>query len=222
MISRKQYIQALKHPDFHVRSEVLRMFSEDRDPGLDVTSAALAAIDRFGVSEAFEFPHMVADLAIDEASVAWAVEKVATIREADDAWHFLHSVCKCAPVALLRQRLPEIESIATGKFKDFQRLINSARQRVEFHDIPAQDCLSRLHSLLEHCQDGHDFPHDSIDEARLLCRRLVEGGESLYWSASRKNGSPSILTKTSARATGFRASPSNLPVCCGLNPRSPA
>lgn len=178
MISRQQYLQALEHPDIHVRSGVLRMFSEDRDPGLDVTSATLAAIDKFGVSEAFEFPHMVSHLAIDETGVLWALERASTLGDTSDAFQFLHWVSKRAPVAILRQRLPEIESIATGKFKDFPRLINSARQRVEFHDIPAQDCLSRLHKVVERCQERDDYPHDLLDEARLLCRRLVDG-ESL-------------------------------------------
>jgi len=154
------------------------MFSEDRDPGLDVTTAALTVIDRLGISEAFEFPHMVAHLAIDEVGITWALEKVATLGDTNAASHFLRWVCKRAPVALLRQRIAEIESAAAGKFKDFPRLITPARQRLEYHDLPAQECLSRLHDVLERCDEGKEFPHALIDEARLLCRRLVEEGDT--------------------------------------------
>ncbi len=114
------------------------MFSEDQDPGLDVTGAALAAMDRFGVFEAFEFPHMVVDLAIDESNAVRALEKASILRDANDAVHFLRWVCKRAPLTFLRKRLPEIEVAVAGKFKHFPRLIASARQRLEFHGIPAQ------------------------------------------------------------------------------------
>lgn len=154
------------------------MFSDDRDPGLDVTSAALAAMDRFGVSEAFEFPHLVIDLAIDEAAILWAIEKASTLGDTSNAFHFLRWVCKRAPVALLRQNLPEIESIPAGKFEAFPRLITRARQRLEFHEMPVQECISRLHEVLGRCQEGDDFPHDLIDEARVLCQRLVAGREA--------------------------------------------
>jgi len=154
------------------------MFSEDRDPGLDVTSAALAAIDKLGVSEAFEFPYMVAHLAIDEAGVDCALEKVATMEDTNAASHFLRWVCKRAPVALLRQRIAEIERAAADKFDDYPRLIASARPRLEYHDIPARECLSRLHDILERCDKGKEFPHALIDDARLLCRRLVEEGDA--------------------------------------------
>lgn len=67
MISRQQYLQALSHPDFYVRSGVLRMFSEEGDPGLDVTRAACAAIDQFGARKAFEHPYQLSKLAIAQS-----------------------------------------------------------------------------------------------------------------------------------------------------------
>jgi len=42
MITRRKYIEALSLPDFFVRSGVFRMFTDDRDPGSEVTSAAIA------------------------------------------------------------------------------------------------------------------------------------------------------------------------------------
>ncbi len=150
------------------------MFSDDRDPGLDVTTAAIAAIDRLGVSEAFEYPHMLTDLAIDGAGVAWALEKVPTLGDTSAAFHFLSWVCERAPIELLRQRIAEIEDAAAGKFQYFPGLITPARRRLEYHDIPAQECLLRLHDVLNRCEDEEEFPHALIEEARLLCRRLVE------------------------------------------------
>lgn len=154
------------------------MFSEDRDPGLDVTTAARAAIDRLGVSEAFEFPHMIGDLAIDVTGVTWALEKVAALGDANAAFHFLLWVCKRAPMALLRQRIAEIESAVASKFQDFPGLISPARRRLEFHDIPPHECLLRLHDVLKRCEEEEEFPHALIEEARLLCRRLVENDDT--------------------------------------------
>ena len=178
MISRQQYLQALAHPDFYVRSGVLCMFSEDRDPGLDVTAAVLATIDRLGASEAFEFPHKIAHLAIDEIGVAWVIEKVASLGDTSAAFHFLQWVCKKAPVSILQQRIQEIEGAAAGKFEDFPRLIAPARQRIEYHNLPARECFSRLHDILERCEEGEEFPHALLNEARLLCGRLVEEGDA--------------------------------------------
>jgi len=155
------------------------MFCDDRDAGLDVTTAALAAIDKFGVSEAFEFPHMIADLSIDEAGTRWALEQVSTLGDTNSAFHFLSWVCERSPVGLLREKLPEIELAVTGKFEQFPRLTTSARQRLEFHALPAQKCLLRLHEILALCGEQDEFPHNLINEARLLCRRLVEAGDAL-------------------------------------------
>jgi len=118
-------------------------------------------------------------LAIDEAGVLWALEKVASWGNTSEAFHFMRWVCEQAPVALLRPRISEIESAASGKFEEFSRLPALARQRLEFHEMSAQECLSRLHDVLERCDEGDEFPHALINEARSLCRRLVEKGDAI-------------------------------------------
>ena len=155
------------------------MFSKDQDPGLDVATAAIATIDRLGVSEAFEFPHMIADLAIDDAGARWAIEMAASLGDTRGAFHFLRWVCQRAPVALLRERLPDIETAGEDRFESLPRLATMARRRIELHDTPPKECLSRLHDILEQCEKEDGFPHALIDEAQLLCRRLVEEDDRL-------------------------------------------
>ena len=181
MITRQQYIEALSHPDFFVRSGVLRMFSDDRDSGCEVTSAAIASFENFGIREAFEFPHMICDLALDESAAEWALRQVRDLKGEDSnlAFGFLGWIGSKAPIALLRRMLPELKSAAQrkGDFLSFKPPLVRAKLRLELDERPPSECLARLLQVLESCEESESFPHESISEAKCLCRRLVEAEE---------------------------------------------
>lgn len=175
MISRQKYIGALNHPDFFVRSGVLRMFSDDDDKGTEVTAAALLAIDQYGVLEAFEFPHMVCRLALDEPAAEWVFRNKSSLKNTHAGNHFLNWVGEQAPLEYLREKLPTIEAAASTTFVDFPWLLQRLRERLNLLEMSPEACLARLREISINCFKLENFSHALISEANALCAQLVRG-----------------------------------------------
>jgi hypothetical protein len=181
MISRRQYIEALAHPDFFVRSGVFHMFSEDSDPECDVTAAVTASLDAFGLHEAFEWPHMVGELAMDETAAEWALRQIRDSQCVGESLtsHFLKWVCSKAPISVLRRMIPDLDAAAKRVGIDFPQAAAMAegRRRLDLEGRTSGECLDLLLQTLESCNESEDFPHDSIRQAESICRRLAHADD---------------------------------------------
>ncbi len=75
--------EALAHPDKLVRQEALPYFAECHSRDAEVMPLAIKAVETYGRSHAFPYPHLLVNLAQTEATVEWAVREL--YREVDKA-----------------------------------------------------------------------------------------------------------------------------------------
>ena len=129
MPTREQYIQALSHPDPLLRSSVISILCEEIDPGIDITVAAIHAVETFGWDQAFEWTHMITRFSLDQQCSHWALLQCEALKERDYrlCFNLLSWINEKAPVSFLREMLPKIESLEQQIEKFYARLRSSKR-----------------------------------------------------------------------------------------------
>lgn len=98
------------HPDQGVRQEAVTYFAQSfcRDPRAMRT--AIQAVEKWGWDDAFEFPHVMADLAHNEETLLWLVEELAKAGRAR-ARNLSGMIAGASPELLLKHesRIMELE-----------------------------------------------------------------------------------------------------------------
>ena len=155
------------------------MFSEELNPGTEVTTSAITAFETYGIYEAFEFPHTISDLPLDENAANWALRQIRKLNDDRDdnlPFHLFRWICLKASPQLLRQFMPELKIVAdqgkSGKLS-FQGPLKNGQLRLDLDDLPGNECFARLHQTLKSCEDSDDFPTKLISDAELICQRLI-------------------------------------------------
>jgi hypothetical protein len=169
-------IAGLNHDDEFVRSGALTLLSDDRDPGIEATHAAISAIERYGWYEAYEYSHFITRLPLDGEAVdrmaAWILEDhAAEPDKLPPRLHLLEWFAK-GPIDLF-PRWTAALGIDLEKESKFD--LGIARDRADLRSRSADECLALLDQVLHDCATaGSNFPHRLIGRIDRLCERLAE------------------------------------------------
>lgn len=185
-LNRTAFLEALGHEDFSVRSSLLEAFGRDRDPDPEVTRRAIAAIERWGWADAFEWPAKLTDLALDEFACDWLIRQVERMDEGkpDDRTklHLLDWFSK-GLLELVQTHFDRLKhnpvSIMDGIVFPHRRgltWIDSVRYRLEFAGKSFGECEALLDEVLAQCAEQPEFPHEEVGQVRLLAERLKDAG----------------------------------------------
>ncbi len=205
-LDRETFLEALGHEDFYVRSRIFTLLAEPKRPEIEVTWRSMAAVDRFGWENAFEWTHDFSDLALDERSIEWLFEQAERRDEgAPDAQmkgHLL-SWFATAPDALLKSHFDRMQAhpLAGKGHEIFYHAsglssIEQARFRLKLMEQPTAEAKAILDEVVTRCA-GHtgDFPFDEVGKLRLVTKYLAAHGDGedssrqvLEWLALKPNG----------------------------------
>jgi len=169
-------ITGLNHDDEFVRSGALTLLSDDRDPGIEATHAAISAIERHGWNKAYEYSHFLTRLPLDGEAVdrmaAWILEDhAAEPDKLPPRLHLLEWFAK-GPIDLF-PRWTAALGIDLEKESKFD--LGIARDRVDLRSRSAEECLALLDQVFHDCATaGSNFPHRLIGRIDRLCERLAE------------------------------------------------
>ena len=172
----EQIRQGIQHSDRNVRSCALAYFTDAHANDPLTMHAAMAAIDQYGLAEAFEGP-LLSQLGQDEASIDWTLNKIASLGTTEeDLRTYLADILVNADIDLVTARLTDIEkSVVT----DAQR--TAVKERMEFRSLQTKQCWTRLEAFAER-ERNTEF----VNEADLPhAYRLVEAIASNPKSADR-------------------------------------
>ena len=170
-----QIKQALLHPTKLVREQALQYFADCHSRDIEVMPLAIAAIEKYGRSEAFWSVTNLAHLAQSEATLAWTVRELnrETEDEEFDCYRFFPAlsalVCRAAP-SLIVPFGDEIRNTCgfdEGWFEYFEE-----RARMALWD--ADRCWQELESLAVKGDDEMEF---DFDRASLVVDLLAPQGE---------------------------------------------
>lgn len=181
MPTREQYIQALSHPDYLLRSSVISILCEEIDPGIDITVAAIHAVETFGWDQAFEWTHRITKFSLDQQCSYWALLQCEALKERNYSlcYNLLSWINEKAPVSFLREMLPKIESLEQQieEFNTRLRSSKKARRRLKYSRMSPDKCFELLLATGEVVDFEDDFPQDEIEEMEAICLRLLHDGE---------------------------------------------
>jgi hypothetical protein len=181
--------KGLCHEDFFVRCGVLESFTHDPRPRIETTRAAIAAIDRFGWEEGFQWPHMLTGLPHDQDTIEWTFKQLADRSHrrppAKMRAHFAHWLSQASPQLLaanlerLLAAFPKPEpplgrEIFGGLSRGVADYLQAAKDRVQFASESDSHCLVLLEKLFDECDATEEFPHAEVRRIELLCERLAK------------------------------------------------
>ncbi|MCJ7821898.1 MAG: hypothetical protein MUQ26_02255, partial [Armatimonadetes bacterium] len=167
------------HPDQGVRQEALGYFADSLSEDHTVMPLAVQAVDTWGWGEAFEFPHVMTDLAQTEETLPWLVRELARTRKPDGAEEALHRMHLSRMIAAADARLlARHEASIMG----LEGLGSSERDRVaERIELLGSDTEYCWEELERFCDEGKRKTY--VNEVNLEhAYNLVE--------AVARNGSP--------------------------------
>ena len=181
-VTRGLRIDGLTHDDFFVRSQLLTLFSHSGDQGVDVTKAAMTAVDRYGWQDAFEWPHQFTDLGQDEQTVEWLLEQLTTTSSKKPSKTMRLDLAKWfsqAPVELVERSLERLkacfgENDSTHGYRRLSDSVEAAQERIQFASETDDQCLERLEQVFANCEKSSEFPDAEIRRAERLCERLAQ------------------------------------------------
>lgn len=190
-ISQEAKLAGLQHENLQIRSLLLSLFADDREPGEGVAMHAIRQIEKYGWRNAFEFPSKMTKLPHTEESVKWlATWLKKSASEKNQREQQLH-LCKWFNHAPVKWLLPEIgRFVQTSKTETGAGPITSnpisfanpevsfahAMDRLEASMWTGAKCREELDQLLERCAASDDFPHDEIRRMEVLCEALAKHG----------------------------------------------
>jgi hypothetical protein len=169
--------EAIVHPDKLVRQEALLYFAECYSRDAEVMPLAIKAIETNGRSHAFQYVHVLAQLAQSEATVEWAIQELH--REEDKAedhdsyFPALSRLLYSAEPYLLQPRAEEILQ-APGFLKE---LAPDFRERLEIASWDADRCWKELERV---CAEGVGKEYSSdvdFDHASRVVEALARNGD---------------------------------------------
>ena len=177
---RELRILGLGHEDFFVRGFFLSYFDEASDSDPTVSKAVIAALEKYGLQEAFEFPHKLRSLGHDEDTLRW----LAQLSEdnpfsIDDSFapHLIEWFSE-APIALLKQYYREFENSPWHDSRWAHGGNNNAKRRamfrIEASEWPEEECLSRLDEIADACMELEGFPSHKVAQAQHVCEVLAQ------------------------------------------------
>ncbi|MFT4546938.1 MAG: hypothetical protein ACI8XO_003946 [Verrucomicrobiales bacterium] len=173
-------VSGLNHDDFFVRSTALQIICEHPVPGIEATRNAIAAIDRFGVRDAFVYPYQIGALPQDRKTLSWATEKLRTFgdKASDDTFPFhLATWIANAPTDLLEESEMVLELLEPNPLTHtIDSPATIARRRIELASCPAEECLALLEGAAQSCleeNESENFPDRIMDDMILIAERLV-------------------------------------------------
>ncbi|MFP4282682.1 MAG: SEC-C metal-binding domain-containing protein [Opitutales bacterium] len=194
---RNRLIAGVKHADPIVRDACLHILTEDRDGGLDVTRAALAAIEREGWEAAFTYPHQLGPCAQDAATMEWVLQVLEAPAEAAPGMntrsHLLSWLTR-GPVEVLEGMEARILAAADrlGREEEAIGVVGALRRfadRRRFARLGVEALLEEVARICARCGEQKDFPHQLVaaleDAVEALAERSGEGGERLAKQARR-------------------------------------
>ncbi len=176
-------VAGLNHDDFFVRSTALQIVQEHPNPGIDATRNAIAAIDRFGHTNAFVYPHQIGSLPQDRETLLWATETLKKFKDQGDGdtfpFHVATWIAK-APTDLLDGSeeilgLPEPERPAS----DSPAAI--ACRRIELSGFPAEETLALLEGGTQSCIEENEigsFPGRIVGDMKLIAEGLAAAADA--------------------------------------------
>ncbi|HUF61952.1 MAG TPA: hypothetical protein VMN36_07745 [Verrucomicrobiales bacterium] len=187
-MTRAQLLEGFGHPDIFVRSPILKYFGDSQDQGTDVTRAAIATVERHGWNDAFEWPHQIAALAVDQEAGRWLVAELlregATAAGLNTKGHLMRWF-GTAPLDVVEGLLGEVTgSPLWGRDAEIFGLPQSglkrmpAQERVEFRlalstTSPGQ-CMDQLEDALSRAAAAESFPDVMVERLGLIGDRHAE------------------------------------------------
>ena len=178
-------LKGLGHEDFFVRSGVLESFEHDLNPQVSVTKAAIAAIQRYGWQDTFEWPHMLTGLPQDQTTIDWTLQQLSErscrAPSTNMRLHLAHWFSQ-APVVLISPNLERLEAAFAGRKQTDGRLhlahyVEAAKERLQFASETAAQCLLRLERTCAGCARAEGFPQALVLRAERLCDHLARTGD---------------------------------------------
>jgi hypothetical protein len=183
-VTHEMLVDALGNEDFWVRSPAFGVLADDEDSGMEVTQAAIRAIEKRGWKNAFEWPHRISSLEIDQDAIDWAEEQIrdrskggpdVTTRAHIFAWFenagpglLEANYDRFAALADRRTNLPP--GLAHGV------VLKKIRDQIELSKLSAEDSESALFDLAVECHEMEKFPHALMPRIKFLCRHLADKG----------------------------------------------
>ena len=179
MLLREEYIAALTHEDFIVRSVGLDLLIQCRAGDLDASRQAIRSLETYGVQDAFYNFKSLSALPLDEENAERLMAFCAT-NEAQSPGeglpeNLIYWLLHKPPLAFVRDHCGEIHSIAASCLDYFseKEIDRQIAEREGFDSIPHSELLARLDRFPVDCSAFvEDYPFSLVDEASRLIKSL--------------------------------------------------
>lgn len=195
-----QRVKGLGHADLNVRSEMLRIISDEAKVSEDATGIVIAQIGKYGWEEAYQYSHQVGDLPHTEESLAWVCAALLAPWKDCDKDRF-HPAChllrwlESAPIAWVSEHLEDLRTKLPGApvsadsqrwVEDVQDFFGQCEQRLAADGLSEPELRRRLEEVISLCAGDEDWPDEGTEELKALCEAAGRKGffqqaELLEW-----------------------------------------
>jgi hypothetical protein len=165
--------EAILHPDRSARQAAAGYFDDVYSRDAEVMPLAIQAIDKYGRNTAFQYIHVVCNLAQTEATVDWVVRE---LRQAAGGPTYLANLSRVLLYADPRLLVPRRDEILHAPGFE-QELMSQFRERLELLSWDADRCWAELERLADEGKGKVNVNQVNYARALHVLEALARQGE---------------------------------------------
>ncbi len=169
-----ELMHGLSHPSIIVRDVAMDYFTSSFCEDRNVTTAAIAAVERYGWRDFVFWPHRFASLPLNYETVAWVIEQIGrTDREqpTDEIRGHLRRMVTDVPLEMIANRGPRL--LDTVPFTSNER--TRIQARMDLVGVAPETCWRRLVKFCK-TMGGETADAAKMAQARLLLEPVARAG----------------------------------------------
>jgi hypothetical protein len=167
------------HPDQGVRQEALGYFADSLSEDRTVMPLAVQAVDTWGWGEAFEFPHVMTDLAQTEETLRWLVQELAKAGKPDGAEEALHCMHLSRMIAAADARLLARHEASVMELEGLSLPERDCiAERIELLGYDAEYCWNELERFCDEGKRKAYVNEVNLDHAYNLVEAISRNGSA--------------------------------------------
>lgn len=178
----EDWIKGLGHEDAAVRNGAMKVIKElnlNSSLKQGATVAAMAAVERWGWDEAFEYPNMLGDLPHVDGSARWALDQVQNAEFGDKNTMPGHLVLwiEKSGFAFTEDEMQTLQDLYVQICKRNGWSVDDLDFSHEYEKASAEECEVKVRELVKKITDLEEYPHKELAEMKKWCRRWSVVGE---------------------------------------------